>query len=45
MASEKETKQALEALAEEEEEEELPANYEAVFEPDEVQPTSVESEI
>jgi small subunit ribosomal protein S2 len=43
-----ESKQAIEALAEKEkvveEEMELPANYEAVFEPDEVQPTSVENE-
>jgi small subunit ribosomal protein S2 len=42
-----EAKQAIEALAEkeaEEEEEELPANYEAVFEPDDVQPAPVENE-
>lgn len=42
-----EAKQAIEALAEKEaaaEEEELPANYEAVFEPDDVQPTPVKNE-
>jgi small subunit ribosomal protein S2 len=43
-----ESKQAIEALAEKEEiveeEIELPADYKAVFEPDEVQPTSVENE-
>ncbi len=42
-----EGKQALGALAEKEAleaEEELPSDYEAVFEPEEVQPTSVESE-
>ncbi len=44
-----ESRQAIEALAEkeeveEEEEMELPAHYEAVFEPDEVQQTSVEHE-
>jgi small subunit ribosomal protein S2 len=43
-----ESKQAIEALAEKEkiveEEMELPADYKAVFEPDEVQPTPVENE-
>ena len=40
-----EGKQALEALAEKEKEEEIefPENYEAIFEPDEMQPSSIES--
>ena len=42
-----ESKQAIEVLAEKkelEEEEELPAHYEAIFEPDEVLPNSVEND-
>ncbi len=42
-----ESKQAIERLAEKEEAEEeegLPAHYEAIFEPDEVQPTSLENQ-